>query len=62
MTGLRLKLRPGERVLINGAVIENGRAQVELRVLPGRTHYQMAAYVPALRVAGDWMLERWRAR
>jgi predicted peptidase len=36
--------------------------RVELRVLPGRTHYQMAAYVPALRVAGDWMLERWSAR
>jgi flagellar biosynthesis repressor protein FlbT len=36
MTGLRLKLRPNERVLINGAVVENGRAQVELRVLtPG---------------------------
>jgi flagellar biosynthesis repressor protein FlbT len=33
MAGLRLKLRPGERVLINGAVIENGHAQVELRVL-----------------------------
>jgi predicted peptidase len=35
---------------------------VELRVLPGRTHFQMGAYVPALRVAGSWMLERWRAR
>jgi hypothetical protein len=35
---------------------------VELRVLPGRTHFQMGAYVPALRVAGGWMLERWRAR
>ena len=36
MTGLRLKLRPNERVLINGAVVENGRTQVELRVLtPG---------------------------
>jgi len=34
---------------------------VELRVLPGRTHFQMGAYVPALRVAGSWMLERWRA-
>jgi len=36
--------------------------RVELRVLPGRTHYQMGAYVPALRVAGEWMLERWSAR
>jgi flagellar biosynthesis repressor protein FlbT len=33
MAGLRLKLRPHERVLINGAVIENGTSQVELRVL-----------------------------
>jgi len=33
MAGLRLKLRPHERVLINGSVIENGSSQVELRVL-----------------------------
>lgn len=33
MAGLRLKLRPDERVIINGAVIENGRTQVELRIL-----------------------------
>ena len=32
---------------------------VELRVLPGFGHYMMGAYVPALRVAGGWMLERW---
>ena len=37
MTGLRLKLRPKERVLINGAVVENGRTQVELRVLTPET-------------------------
>jgi flagellar biosynthesis repressor protein FlbT len=37
MTGLRLKLRPNERVLINGAVIENGHTQVELRVLTPET-------------------------
>lgn len=37
MAGLRLKLRPNERVLINGAVIENGRTQVELRVLTPET-------------------------
>ena len=36
MSGLRLKLRPNERILINGAVVQNGRSQVELRVLtPG---------------------------
>ena len=33
---------------------------VELRVLPGAGHYMMGAYVPALRLAGDWMLARWR--
>ena len=32
---------------------------VELRVLPGFGHYRMGAYVPALRLAGEWMLERW---
>jgi flagellar protein FlbT len=37
MGGLRLKLRPNERVLINGAVVENGRTQVELRVLTPET-------------------------
>jgi flagellar biosynthesis repressor protein FlbT len=37
MAGLRLKLRPNERVLINGAVVENGRTQIELRVLTPET-------------------------
>jgi predicted peptidase len=32
---------------------------VELRVLPGYGHYMMGAYVPALRLAGSWMLQRW---
>ena len=32
---------------------------VELRVLPGLSHYMMGAYVPALRLAGGWMVERW---
>jgi len=32
---------------------------VEMRVLPGASHYMMGAYVPVLRVAGRWMLERW---
>jgi predicted peptidase len=35
--------------------------QVEMRVLPGYGHYMMGAYVPALRLAGAWMLERWTA-
>jgi len=34
---------------------------VEMRVLPGAGHYMMGAYVPVLRVAGRWMLERWGA-
>jgi predicted peptidase len=32
---------------------------IELRVLPGRSHYMMGAYVPALRVAGEWILSHW---
>jgi predicted peptidase len=32
---------------------------VEFRVLPGAGHYMMGAYVPALRLAGRWMLGRW---
>jgi len=37
---------------------ERGHA-IEMRVLPGISHYSMGAYVPALRLAGQWMLERW---
>lgn len=32
MAGLKLKLRPEEQILINGAVIQNGSHQVELTV------------------------------
>ncbi|MEM6602461.1 MAG: flagellar biosynthesis repressor FlbT [Pseudomonadota bacterium] len=32
MAGLKLKLRPEEQILINGAVVQNGRHQVELTV------------------------------
>jgi len=32
MTGLRLKLAPNEQVLINGAVVQNGKSKVELRI------------------------------
>ena len=32
MAGLKLKLRPEEQILINGAIIQNGRHQVELTV------------------------------
>jgi len=37
---------------------ERGHA-IEMRVLPGVSHYSMGAYIPALRLAGQWMLERW---
>jgi flagellar protein FlbT len=73
MTGLRLKLRPHERVLINGAVVENGRAQVELRVLtPGTrilrlrdalhpdqidTPTKRVCYIAQLVVAGELLPE-----
>ena len=32
MAGLKLKLRPEEQILINGAVLQNGKHQVELTV------------------------------
>jgi len=32
---------------------------IEMRVLPGAGHYMMGAYVPPLRLAGEWMLARW---
>jgi flagellar biosynthesis repressor protein FlbT len=32
MAGLKLKLRPDEQILINGAIIQNGKHQVELTV------------------------------
>jgi poly(3-hydroxybutyrate) depolymerase len=40
------------------ALAERGHV-IEMRVLPGIKHYSMGAYVPALRLAGRWMLERW---
>lgn len=69
MAGLRLKLRPGERLLINGAVVENGDRQVELRVCtPGtrilrlrdalhpdevNTPVKRVCYIAQLAVAGE---------
>jgi flagellar protein FlbT len=38
MTGLVLKLSPGERVLINGAVIENGDRRSRLSVVSPNAH------------------------
>jgi flagellar biosynthesis repressor protein FlbT len=38
MTGLVLKLSPGERVLINGAVIENGDRRTRVAILTPRAN------------------------
>lgn len=38
MTGLVLKLAPGERVLINGAVIENGDRRSRLSIMTPNAH------------------------
>lgn len=38
MTGLVLKLGPGERVLINGAVIENGERRSRLAIMTPNAH------------------------
>jgi predicted peptidase len=40
------------------ALAERGHP-VEMRVVPGLGHYMMGGYVPALRTAGRWMLDRW---
>lgn len=38
MSGLVLKLRPSERILINGVVIENGDRRTKLNVLTSDAH------------------------
>ncbi|PWR01424.1 flagellar biosynthesis repressor FlbT [Meridianimarinicoccus roseus] len=38
MTGLVLKLGPGERILINGAVIENGDRRSRLNIVSPNAH------------------------
>ena len=35
---------------------------VEIRVLPGASHYAMGAYILPLRLSGEWMLARWLER
>jgi flagellar biosynthesis repressor protein FlbT len=78
MIGLRLKLRPKERVLINGAVVENGRMPVELRVLTPETKIlrlrdalhpdqidtptKRVCYIAQLVVAGEMSPEEARSR
>jgi flagellar protein FlbT len=69
VNGLVLKLAPGERVLINGAVIENGDRRTRLTLLTpnanvlrlrdaihpdeARTPVRRVAYVAQLAVAGE---------
>ncbi len=38
MSGLVLKLRPGERVLINGVVMQNGDRRAKLNILTSDAH------------------------
>ena len=67
-TPLYLIHSPNDDVVSFGPVEEAylalaGRGHpVELRVLPGAGHHAMGAYVPALRSAGAWILERWLER
>jgi predicted peptidase len=66
-TPLYLIHSPNDEVVPFGPVEEAyltlaGRGHpIEMTVLPGISHYMMGAYVPALRVAGNWMLARWPA-
>ena len=69
MVGLKLKLRPEEQILINGAIIQNGLKQVELTVkTPGTrilrlrdaihpedatTPVKRVCYIAQLAVAGE---------
>lgn len=38
MSGLVLKLRPGERILVNGVVMENGDRRAKLNILTANAH------------------------
>lgn len=38
MSGLILKLAPKERILLNGAVLENGDRRAKLRIITPRAH------------------------
>ena len=64
-TPLYLIHSPDDQVVPFEPVVEAYRTlaasghPIEMRVLPGAGHYMMGAYVPALRLAGAWMLERW---
>ena len=40
------------------ALSERGHT-VDMRILPGASHYMMGAYAPLLRLGGAWMLARW---
>ena len=64
-TPLYLIHSPDDEVVPFGPAEEAYRAlagrghPVEMRVVPGLSHYMMGAYVPALRAAGNWMLAQW---
>lgn len=74
MTGLVLKLSPGERVLINGAVIENGDRRSRLAIVTPNAHIlrlrdaihpeqantpvRRACYIAQLVLSGDVAPER----
>ncbi|TVQ54492.1 MAG: flagellar biosynthesis repressor FlbT [Rhodobacteraceae bacterium] len=69
MTGLVLKLAPGERVLVNGAVLENGDRRARLTLVTPNAHVlrlrdaihpqevdtpvKRVAYIAQLAVAGE---------
>jgi len=42
--------------------LQKAGANVRVVVVPGLTHYQTAAYVPALKKAADWLKRAWKAR
>lgn len=42
--------------------LEKSGPAVRIEIAPGLTHYQTAAYVPALRKAAGWLKRIWRAR
>lgn len=78
MTGLVLKLRPSERILINGVVIENGDRRAKLNVLtananvlrlrdairPGtaNTPVKRVCYIAQLVLAGEVDPEKGRTQ
>ena len=42
--------------------LEKSGPAVRIEIVPGLTHYQTAAYVPALRKAAGWLKRLWQVR